>query len=92
MKVLSETESPLLSRRRLVFELEHPKQATPTKIKLEEDIAKKLNTTKDLVAIKHVYTKFGSGKSKVITNVYTDLKTKELLEKKPKKMEAKPAA
>ena len=89
---LKETEMPLLARKRIRFELEHPNAPTPTKAMLKEEIAKKYNTKPELVAIRHVYTRFGLQKAKIIANIYEDEKTLKYLEPpKGKKSEAKAA-
>lgn len=92
MKNLKETDMPLLARKRINFELENVNSTTPNKNTLKEVIAKKYDTKPELVSIKHVYTKFGLQKVKVIANIYQDEKTLKYLETpKGKKGEAKPA-
>lgn len=80
MKNLKEKELPLLSRKRVKFEIEHPGSATPTKKILKEAIAKKYKTKPELVSIRHVYNKFGLQKSKIIAHIYKDEKTLKFLE------------
>lgn len=93
IKNLKETEMSLLARKRVKFELEHPNSCTPSRISLKEQIAKKYDTKPELVAIRHVYTRFGTQKVKVIANVYQDEKTLKYLEPpKGKKSEPKKAA
>lgn len=90
---LKEKEVTLLGRKRVRFELEHQGQSTPTKISIKEEIAKKYNTKPELVAIRHIYSKFGSTKAKVIAHIYNDEKSLKFLEPpKGKKVEAKKAA
>ncbi len=90
IKNLKIKETPLLARKRIKFELEHNNQSTPTKIKLKEDIAKKYNVNPDLVAIRHIYGKFGLQTSKVIAHIYENEKTlKELETRKGKKEDKK---
>ncbi len=93
MQKLKETEMPLLARKRIKFELEHPGTSTPNKINLKETIANKYKTKPELVAIRHVYTRFGSQKARVIAHIYDDEKVLKYLEPpKGKKSEAKKAA
>jgi len=90
---LKETDMPLLARRRIKFELEHQSNPTPAKEFLKGEIAKKYETKPELVAIRHVFTKFGSQTSKIIANIYQDEKTLKFLEPpKGKKSEPKKAA
>lgn len=81
---------PLLARKRIKFELDHPNAATPPKTLLKEEIAKKYNTQPQLVAIRHVYTKFGLQRARVIAHIYQDEATLKSLEPpKGKKSEPK---
>ena len=77
---LKEIEMPLLARKRIKFDLEHPGSSTPSKQALKEEIAKKYGTKPELVAIRHIYTRFGLQKAKVIANIYEDEKTLKSLE------------
>ena len=88
-----ETEMPLLARKRIKFEIEHPNTATPTRLAIKEEIAKKYNTQPQLVAIRHIYTRFGLQRARVIAHVYQDEATLKLLEPpKGKKSEPKKKA
>ena len=90
---LKEIEMFLLARKRIKFELEHPNAPTPTRNLLKEEIAKKYNTKPELVSIRHVYSKFGLQRCRVIANIYEDEKTLKALEPtKGKKSEPKKAA
>ena len=46
--------------------------ATPSRIKIRKEVATKLKAKENLVVIKHVYTKFGSQKAKIITHIYNN--------------------
>ncbi len=81
MKILYEKENPLLNRKRVALEIDHPNSSTPSRTKLKSDIAKHLKTDEKLILIRHVYSKFGENKSKVIVHVYNDEKELNRLEK-----------
>lgn len=92
---VKEKDYPLLSRKRVTFEGEVDK-ATPSRLELREYIAKKLKTSTDKVIIRHIYTRFGSTKVRVMAHVYDkkeDLdKTEDkatVLKNEPKKEEPK---
>lgn len=88
-----EIEMPLLARKRIKFELEHPNAPTPSKATLKEEITKKYNTKPELIAIRHVYTHFGSQKAKVIAHIYdNEAMLKALEPPKGKKSEPKKKA
>lgn len=93
MQKLKEIEMPLLSRKRIKFELEHFGNSTPSKSSLKEEIAKKYNTKPEFIAIRHIYTRFGQTKARVIAHIYQDEKTLKFLEPpKGKKSEPKKKA
>ena len=95
MKILKQSESPLLKRKRITFTIDHSLKATPSKKDLIKKIAESQKTKEELVVIRHIYNKFGSSQSKIITHIYKDQKILLSLEPKkyhPKKEEApKPA-
>lgn len=79
LEVLKERETPLLSRRRVTLMAAYG-GATPSRKDLTKDIAKKLNVNEKLVILKHIYTRFGLQKAKIIAHVYgneEDMKTYE---------------
>ena len=95
MKLVKEIESILLNRKRIVVELDHDKKPTPKNEEVKKQISSFLKIPEELIAIRHIYTSYGSPNSKVIVHAY---KTKEELEKiefkkkKPKKKKEKKAA
>ena len=91
MKTLKvkEIEMPLLTRKRISFELENQGQATPSRNTIKEEIAKKYKTKPELVSIKHIYTRFGLQKAKIIAHIYKDEKTLKYLETPKGKKEKK---
>ncbi|MBS3149960.1 hypothetical protein J4455_04705 [Candidatus Woesearchaeota archaeon] len=95
MKIISEHKDLLLNRRRLVFEIEHLKQATPKKEEVKKLIIEKLKIPENLINIKFIKSNFGNGTSRVNVYAYDDEKTFndiEVFRKKPKvKKDAKKA-
>lgn len=99
LEVKKERDTPLLSRKRVTLMAEYD-GTTPSRINVRKEVAKKLGAKENLVVIKHIYTRFGSSKSKIITHVYNNegemkkLENEGLLAKhdpNAKKKEAKPA-
>ena len=86
LKIIYDKENKLLLRRRVAFEVAHEKSSTPKKEDLKKEIAKFLKTEENLIVMKHVYSKFGMGKSKIITQVYEDEKLLKILETKKLKV------
>lgn len=95
MKLVKESDSILLNRKRITIELEHDRKPTPKNDAVKKEISSFLKIPEELIAIRHIYTRYGSPNSKVIVHAY---KTKEELEKiefkkkKPKKRKEKKAA
>lgn len=89
MKIIYDKEMPLLDRRRVTLEVEHLTASTPKKDDLRKKVADFLKESEELVAIRHVYTRFGEGKSKIIAHVYKDKKDLEFFEKKKVNREKK---
>ena len=89
MKKIYDIEMPLLNRRRVSLEIEHPTGGTPSKNDIKKKVAEFLKVPEELVAVKHVYSRFGEGKSKIITHVYNKKQDIEFFEKKKVKKEKK---
>ena len=87
MKKIYDIEMPLLNRRRVSLEIEHPTGGTPSKNDIKKKVAEFLKVPEELVAVKHVYSRFGEGKSKIITHVYNKKQDIEFFEKKKVKKE-----
>ncbi|MBI2148015.1 hypothetical protein HYU19_06130 [Candidatus Woesearchaeota archaeon] len=69
IEIIKERETPLLSRTRATLNVEY-EGATPSRMALRKEIAKKVGSDEKLTVIRHVYTKFGRQKAKVIVNIY----------------------
>lgn len=87
MKKLKEFNNPLLEYKRVTLEIEHNNDKTPSNQDVLNKVSKELNVNAELIKIKHIYSHFGSSKSKIIANVYKNaemLKKIEEIKKKPK--------
>lgn len=99
IEIKKQRETPLLSRTRVTLTLDYD-AATPNRLEIRKTVAHKLKAKEELVVIKHIYTRFGQKKAKIIAHVYNDRKEMEAIERpfmikkhNPKKAEAaeKPA-
>ncbi len=88
LKKTKETDIVLLERKRVTYEVDHSGASTPSKKSLKEEIAKELKVDPNLVAIRHIYGKFGVNKSKIIAHIYKDEKMLKYLEPRKGKKEA----
>lgn len=79
LQILDKTEKPLFSRTELKAEVVFDK-STPSRAEIIKELAAKLNTNDDLIALKSVYTSFGVRKAAVIANVYKNKKDFETSE------------
>jgi ribosomal protein S24E len=80
MEILKQRDYPLLKRKRVSCMCDFT-GATPSIIQFKESLASKLKVNKELVAIRHVYQRFGKTTAKVIAHVYETKEYKESLEK-----------
>ena len=81
LDLLKEKEMKLLSRVRATLSVENEGK-TPSRFELIKAIAKKFNTSEDLVVIKHIYPQFGKKKTKLIVHIYKDSEKRGLFEHK----------
>ena len=95
MKILKQLHNPLLGRYQVELEYEHFKQATPKGADVAKEAATILKVSPELMKVKHIYSGYGNGKSRVIVYVYESaekLNAVEVIKKKAKKKEGiKPA-
>lgn len=76
IEIQKQTDVPLLNRQRVSVMVTYDGGATPSNLQFKDLIAAKMKLNKDLVAIRHVYQRFGFPKAKVIAHIY---KTREEL-------------
>ena len=81
-------EEPLLSRTMLKAVLEFEK-ATPSYPEIAALIAAQIKKDEKLIAIRHVYSYFGSRKADVTAYVYSDESKKQFVEPKIKEKKEK---
>ncbi len=70
LKIAQDRRNVLLWRREIIFDLWHVGLPTPNRLELRQKIAETLGVDVDRVYIRHIYTEFGWGKSKVEVHVY----------------------
>lgn len=83
MKILKETNQPLLLRTKYEINLIHDKAKTPSKEEIKDKIASLIKKEKELVIIDKILTLMGSSQSTVIAYAYENQKALEA--SKPKK-------
>jgi len=81
IEIVKEKETPLLGRKRFTMWADY-QGSTPSRVKFCNEIANKLKVSKDLVVIRHIYTRFGEQRSKLLIHIYDDEKTMIELEGK----------
>ena len=89
MNVMDKKDEKMLSRMQVTAELEFD-NATPKYAEVAAELASKLKADEKLIAIRHVYTAYGSKKAKVVAYLYSDEAKKQFFE--PKIKEKKIAA
>ena len=93
IEIKNKKENQTLQRQEVTGELTFT-GSTPSNTQLQDELAKKLNTPKEQITIKHIYGKFGTNKAEFQANVYSTKEQHDKIEPKPKqKADAKaPAA
>tara|TARA_Y100000310_G_scaffold338519_1_gene428357 strand:- start:1276 stop:1755 length:480 start_codon:yes stop_codon:yes gene_type:complete len=92
IEILKQKETPLLKRKRVNCMVDFV-GATPGRTALREALGKQLKVDKKLVAIRHVYQRYGLPRAKVIVHIYKDfetLKKREMLSEKKLKAYEEP--
>ena len=85
LKILHEKYSKLIDRKELELEVTFDK-STPSNLEIKKEIASKLKTKEDLVAVKNIHQLFGLKKARIIAYVYNkEEQVKRLEAKKEKK-------
>lgn len=90
VEIVKEREMPLLNRKRVSLDANYAGSKTPSSDEVKKVLAKKLGVSEELVAIRHIYQRFGSGKAKIIAHIYDKVEDLKALEKKKVKGEAAP--
>lgn len=81
IKIISETENPLLKRKEVVFQVEHSQTgSTPPRAEVRAAIAKALKKDLDVVFIKKMETKTGTRMAVGIANIYDSFDCAKLIE------------
>ncbi len=81
LKIIKEKENKLLSRKEVVATINFD-GTTPSRKKVQKELAKAVKADEKVVIIKHINTSFGSSFAEVIANVYSDEKVLATLERK----------
>ncbi|MBW2996420.1 hypothetical protein KY332_03910 [Candidatus Woesearchaeota archaeon] len=91
MKIISQTEQPLLSRTKIEAHITFEAQ-TPSNEDVAKDIAKQTKKDVKLVVVKKIDTHYGSKEADVDAVVYESEEAKTKIEPKPKEKKAAPGA
>ena len=95
MKIVKQEFNPLLERKQVEIELEHEGNKTPSNQEVKKLVSEHFKVSEDLTVIKHIYTKFGGGISKVFAYVYENkdfFNSIEIIRKSKKKKDKKSEA
>lgn len=91
MKIIKDNENNLTSRHEMFIELEQG--STPSNTQVQELIADKTKTDKELIIVKNIKTEFGKRSFNILAFVYKDKESKERFERvKVKKQTQAPAS
>ena len=90
IEIAEKKEEPLLSRTMVRANMEFDK-STPSYTETATLLASNLKADEKLIAIRHIYTHFGSKKARVIAYIYADESKKQAVEPKVKEKKDKKA-
>ena len=85
MKILKQEKSKLLPRTDIEAMESHIAKRTPSVEEIKDSLSKNLKVDKELILVKHIYSLFGVGGSKIIAHVYDSKEDMERIIKKGKK-------
>jgi len=80
LEITKQRDYPLLKRKRVTAMCEFA-GPTPSIVQFKDSFSAKLKVNKELIAIRHVYQRFGKSRAKVMVHVYENKEDKEKLEK-----------
>lgn len=80
IKIIKEKAMPLLARKRVTLIAKFTSKSTPAMKNLIPEVAKLTKSDPKLVAIRHVYQKYGKTEAKIIAHVYENEKMANFLE------------
>lgn len=90
MKIEKQEKKSLVEREEILAVAEE--KVTPSKAKIQEELAVLIKKDKELIVVKHIYQKFGSNKSNVIAYAYDSAESLKKFEPKKKEKKAAVAA
>jgi len=82
LEIVSKRENPLLKRTEVRFKVLHPKEMTPARGALRDQLAKVLNATRDIVVVDFTRSEFGQSSSHGYAKVYKSKEDAEKVERK----------
>jgi len=81
VKIVSETENPLLKRKEVVFQVEHDQTgSTPPRLEVRQAVSNALKKEVDLIFIKKIETKTGTHTAVGLANIYDSPEQARLIE------------
>ena len=84
MKIISEKNNPLLSRRELLIEIDFPDK-TPTKVEVKKQLAEAQKVDEKVIVVIDIIGVYGDRKAKVTAFIYENEKALKEIEPKEKK-------
>ena len=81
-EVISKKENPLMRRTEVRFKLTHPKEGTPRREAVRDNIAKLMSVPKDRVVIDHLTSEFGKVETVGYAKIYISSKDAVEIEQK----------
>ena len=83
VEIISKRENPLIGRLEVDFKVSHPKEITPGRKEIRDEIASLLNVKKDTIVIDHMKPQFGKPETIGYAKVYKSKDDALQMETKP---------
>ncbi len=91
MKIIKQEKSNLLPRIDVIAEASHVNNRTPSEEEVKTELGKLLKVDKELILVRHIFSGYGSGVSKIEAYAYDKKEDMDKIIKKGKKQKEKEA-
>ena len=82
IEVIQKKDSPLLSRTEISFRIKHPKESTPKRSEIREELALQMSAKKNCVVIDNMQAEFGKPETIGFAKIYSKDKDAREYERK----------
>ena len=81
LETITSRENPLLMRTEIHYRIYHPNETTPKREMVREELARKMNITKDRVIVDHLKSEFGKSETLGYAKIYKNREEAQKIER-----------